>query len=223
MSLDHILVLQPSALAIYKHQLNLVRLKCCLDRVPNCCRPLLSGTFSLPRNSKGTHSEHSSSLFTWWRFSQVPATQHFTVVMHQRKGNIAEWSWKSKAPFIFFFFFFCYLPDLDHQLGEVGSLSGVVGPAAGHERVEGRRAVVWFGQPDSLLQLVDHVSVLEPEKRLLPAAHYLPHAHGYRRNTDKRRSVEDEYKSVRLLPSGTSHVVFCWSWRFNNPPSVAMC
>ena len=25
------------------------------------------------------------------------------------------------------------IPDLDHQLSEVGSLSGVVGPAAGHE------------------------------------------------------------------------------------------
>lgn len=69
------------------------------------------------------------------------------------------------------------LPDLYHQLSEAGSLSGVVGPAAGHEGVEGRRAVVWLGQPDSLFQLVYYVSVLEPEKWLLPTTHYLPHAH----------------------------------------------
>ena len=25
------------------------------------------------------------------------------------------------------------IPDFDHQLSEVGSLSGIVGPAAGHE------------------------------------------------------------------------------------------
>lgn len=71
------------------------------------------------------------------------------------------------------------IPDFDHQLSEAGSLLGVVGPAAGHERVERRGAVVWLGQPDPLFQLVDHVSVLQPEKWLLPVAHYLPHAYGY--------------------------------------------
>lgn len=70
------------------------------------------------------------------------------------------------------------VPDLEHQLGEPGSLSGVVGPAAGHERVQRGGAGFWLGQPDPLLQLVDNVSVFEPEKRLLPVAHYLPHAHG---------------------------------------------
>lgn len=72
------------------------------------------------------------------------------------------------------------VPDLDHQLSEAGSLSGVVGPAAGHERVQRRGAGLGLGQPDPLLQLVDDVSVFEPEKRLLPVAHYLPHAHGCR-------------------------------------------
>lgn len=43
------------------------------------------------------------------------------------------------------------LPDFDHQVSERGSLSGVVGPAAGHKWVESRRAVFWFGEPDALL------------------------------------------------------------------------
>lgn len=70
------------------------------------------------------------------------------------------------------------LPDLDHQLREAGPLSGVVGPAAGHEGVQRWGAGFRLGQPDPLLQLVDNVSVFQPEKGLLPEAHYLPHAHG---------------------------------------------
>lgn len=77
-------------------------------------------------------------------------------------------------------------PDLDHQLGEAGSLSGVVGPAAGHEGVQRWGAGFRLGQPDPLLQLVDNVSVFQPEKRLLPIAHYLPHAHGCREQRNTR-------------------------------------
>ena len=69
------------------------------------------------------------------------------------------------------------VPDLDHQLSEGGAFLGVVGPAAGHEGVEGGGALVWFGQPDALFQLVDHIPVLQPEERLLPTAYYLPQAH----------------------------------------------
>lgn len=88
------------------------------------------------------------------------------------------------------------VPDFDHELRETGPLSVVVGPAAGHERVESRGAVVRFGQPDALLQLVDHVFVLQPEKRLLPLAHDLPHAHGCNVET-----TQSEHTSVRVMMS----------------------
>ena len=52
------------------------------------------------------------------------------------------------------------VPYLDHQLSEGGSFLGVVGPAAGHKGVEGGGALLWFGQPDALFQLVDHIPVL---------------------------------------------------------------
>lgn len=73
--------------------------------------------------------------------------------------------------------FLFLLPDLHHQLGEVWPLPVVVGPAAGHEGVEGWGAVLRLGQPDALFQLVDHVPVLQPEERLLAVTHDLPHAH----------------------------------------------
>ena len=71
------------------------------------------------------------------------------------------------------------VPDLEDQVGEGGSLPGVVGPAAGHEGVERRGAVLGFGKADPLLQLVDHVPVLQPEERLLTPTQDLPQTHGW--------------------------------------------
>lgn len=53
---------------------------------------------------------------------------------------------------------------------------GVVAPAAGHERVQGRRALLRFGQPVALFQLVNHITVVQPVERLFTSANNLPHA-----------------------------------------------
>lgn len=85
------------------------------------------------------------------------------------------------------------VPDLDHEFSETGSLIVIVGPAAGHERVESRRTVVWFGQPDALLQLVDHISVFQPEKWLLTATHDLPHTHSCNTKTETKTTSLDVF------------------------------
>lgn len=69
------------------------------------------------------------------------------------------------------------IPQTAHQLSKVGSLSGVIAPAAGHERVKGGRAVLRLGQSHALLQLVDDILVFQPEERLLTPTHDLPHTH----------------------------------------------
>lgn len=72
------------------------------------------------------------------------------------------------------------VPQLAHKLGEAGSLTGAVGPAAGHEGVKCRWAPLGFGQTDALLQLVYHILVFQPEERLLTSTHNLPHANRWK-------------------------------------------
>lgn len=200
MSSDQIPVLKPSALAIYKQQLNLVRLKGCLDWVPNCHRPLLSGTFSLLRNSKSTHSEHPSSLFIWWRLLQVPATQHFIVVMHRRIGNITQWSSeqhhfvKVKLPYFFFLLFTWSWPPARWSWVSLWGRRTSSGSWASRGR-EGSCLVwaAWFPAPVGWSRLCSRArKTAAARNSLSPTCTQLSKKHR------QRRGVEDECKSVHV-------------------------
>ena len=72
-------------------------------------------------------------------------------------------------------------PEAAHELGEAGSFTGVIVPAAGHEGVENGRAEVRLGQPVPLFQHPNDILVLQPEEGLLSEAQDFPHAHSCRR------------------------------------------
>lgn len=69
------------------------------------------------------------------------------------------------------------LPEAAHNLREAGPVTGVIVPAASHERVKDRWTEVGLGQPVPFLQHPDDILVFKPEERLLPKAEDLPHAH----------------------------------------------
>lgn len=59
------------------------------------------------------------------------------------------------------------VPEGAGQLAEGGADLRLVGPAAGEQGVDGRRAVRGLVEPDAGLQVVDDLPVLQPEERLL--------------------------------------------------------
>lgn len=72
------------------------------------------------------------------------------------------------------------VPQGADELAEGGPTMRLVGPAAGQHGVHGGRAALRFGEPDTGLELVDHLPVLQPEERLLAHGEDLPHAHTLR-------------------------------------------
>lgn len=80
------------------------------------------------------------------------------------------------------------VPQGADELPEAGPGVRLVGPAAGEQGVDGGRAVLWFGESNSRLQLVDHLPVLQPEERLLGHREDLPHTHAWL-NTHTRSDV----------------------------------
>ena len=81
---------------------------------------------------------------------------------------------------------------------EVGPLGGFVGPAEGHDAVEGGGAVGGHGQPLAVLYPADHVVVLDALEWLDAVHQDLPHAHPW----EKERAgdiMNDEIGHKRLV------------------------
>lgn len=69
------------------------------------------------------------------------------------------------------------IPELGFELCEAGSLARVVGPALGHQAVQGRGAVVGHGQTLSVLYPADDIVVLHPLEGFDSVDEDLPHTH----------------------------------------------
>lgn len=81
-----------------------------------------------------------------------------------------------------------HAPERADELAEGGSAVRLVGPAAGEQAVDLGGTLLWFGKANSRLQLVDHLTVFQPEERLLGHRENLPDAHAYK-NTNKSVSI----------------------------------
>lgn len=72
-----------------------------------------------------------------------------------------------------------HTPEGADKLSEGGSAGRLIGPAAGEQSVDGRGALLRFRKANSRLQLVNHLTVLQPEEGLLGQRENLPDAHAY--------------------------------------------
>lgn len=59
------------------------------------------------------------------------------------------------------------MPQGADQLAEGGPALWLISPAVAEEGVHGGGTALGFGEPDSRLQVVDHLPVLHPEEGLL--------------------------------------------------------
>lgn len=69
------------------------------------------------------------------------------------------------------------IPQGAHQLAEARAAMWLVGPAARKQGVDGGRAELRFRESNPRLQLIDHLTILQPEEWLLGQGEYLPHTH----------------------------------------------
>lgn len=68
-------------------------------------------------------------------------------------------------------------PKGEDEISEGGAAVRLVGPASSEQGVDCGRALLRFVEPNSGLQLVDHLAVFQPEKWLLSHGEDLPNTH----------------------------------------------
>lgn len=88
----------------------------------------------------------------------------------------------------------------------------LIGPAAHEQGVDGRRTELRFVESNAGLQLIDHLTVLQPEERLLGHGEDLPNAHtcGPTKADLFHRNHQDKMDECFFLPHQTSKRRWPW-------------